>query len=142
MPDNNLNSMLEIARQTMQNSYSPYSHYSVGACIITENELIFSGTNVENASYGLSVCAETAAISAMVSAGYNKIKDIVITGQLNHHDVNLCAPCGACRQRIMEFSSPTTRIHLADSTGIRKTFTVAELLPESFGPKHLNTINT
>lgn len=142
MPENSLNRMLEIARQTMQNSYSPYSHYSVGACIKTENDHMFSATNVENASYGLSVCAETAAISAMVSAGQNKIKDIVITGQLNNQDVSLCAPCGACRQRIVEFSTPATQIHLADSTGIRKTFTVAELLPEAFGPEHLNTLGS
>lgn len=137
MSENNLNSMLEIARQTMQNSYSPYSRYNVGACIKTEDDHIFSGTNVENASYGLSVCAETAAISAMVSSGHLKIKDIVITSQHNDHAVSLCVPCGACRQRIVEFSLPTTRVHLADSEGIQKTFTVAELLPEAFGPEHL-----
>ncbi len=137
MPDNNLNSMLKIARETMQNSYSPYSRYRVGACIETENGQIFSGTNVENASYGLSVCAETAAISAMISAGDKRIKNIIITSQHHDHDVSLCVPCGACRQRIVEFSTPTTRIHLADETGVQKTFTVAELLPEAFSPEHL-----
>lgn len=137
MPNNNLNSMLEIAQQTMQNSYSPYSRYKVGACIKTEDGTIFSGTNVENASYGLSVCAETAAISTMLSAGHKKIKDIVIIGKHHDHDVNLCVPCGACRQRIAEFSSPTTQIHLADEKGIQKTFTISELLPEAFGPEHL-----
>ena len=129
--------MLEIARAVMKNSYSPYSHYRVGACIRTEDNQLFSGTNVENASYGLCVCAETAAIAAMISAGHHKIQELVVLSQHQEHPTALCAPCGACRQRIAEFSSPTTRIHLADSSGIQKTFTTAELLPEAFGPQHL-----
>ena len=134
---NMLQNMLEIAKKAMKHSYSPYSHYCVGACISTEDGQLFSGTNVENASYGLCVCAETAAIAAMISAGHHKIHELVVISHHQEHPTALCAPCGACRQRIAEFSSPTTRIHLADTSGIQKTFTTAELLPEAFGPQHL-----
>ncbi len=137
MQDNNLKNMFDMAREVMKNSYSPYSRYRVGACLKTENNLLFSGTNVENASYGLSVCAETAAIAAMVSNGHSKIQEIVVTSHHHDHETTLCVPCGACRQRIAEFSSPSTRVHLADAFGIQKTFTVSELLPEAFGPQHL-----
>jgi cytidine deaminase len=137
MADNTLNSMLEMAKETMEHSYSPYSRYRVGACIRTENDRFFSATNVENASYGLCVCAETAAIAAMISAGEHKIQDIVITSKHQDHPVALCAPCGACRQRLYEFASSATRVHLADNTGIKKTYTISELIPEAFGPNHL-----
>jgi cytidine deaminase len=137
MQDNSLNSMLEIVQQVVKNSYSPYSKYCVGACIKTEDGHLFSAANVENAAYPLCICAETAAITAMVSAGYCKIKEMVITGYHQEHPTDLCAPCGACRQRILEFASPATRIHLADASGIKKTFTITELLPEAFGPQNL-----
>lgn len=137
MQDNNLKSMLEVAQNVMKHSYSPYSRYRVGACIKTEDGQFFSGTNVENASYGLCVCAETAAITAMISTGHHKIQELVVISHHQEHLSALCAPCGACRQRIFEFSTPTTRIHLADTSGIQKTFTINELLPEAFGPQHL-----
>lgn len=141
--------MLEMAKQAMERAYCPYSGYSVGACVRCEEDISFSGTNVENASYGLTSCAEGSAIAAMVQAGYRKIQDIVIIGRqmdeetsektkkTRKHKDTLCTPCGACRQRIYEFSTKSTLIHLADETGIKKTLTIARLLPHAFGPKHI-----
>lgn len=133
MQEKSLNMMLETAKKTMQHSYSLYSQYKVGACLKSEGEQLFSGTNVENASSPLGLCAEASAIAAMISAGAREIQEIVIIGS----GKDLCTPCGACRQRIYEFSSSKTLIHLADDTGIQKTLTIADLLPYAFGPKHL-----
>lgn len=134
-----LNNMLETAKTIMNHSYSPYSHYRVGACLKSEGEYLFAGTNLENAAYNLGLCAEAAAIAAMIAAGCREIKEIIIIGEgdkKQHSD--LCTPCGACRQRIYEFSTPETLVHLANTSGIQKTLTITELLPHAFGPKHLN----
>lgn len=128
--------MLEHAKQAMQSAYAPYSRYPVGACIRTEHDHLFSGTNVENVSYSLSLCAETAAIAAMVTAGYRKIYELVVIGP----PPELCTPCGACRQRLNEFSPEGTLIHLCDLSGVQKTLQLSELLPYAFGPKHLCNI--
>lgn len=133
MPTTSLNTMLETAKKVMQHSYSPYSQYRVGACLKCEDDQLFSGTNVENAAYGLAICGEASAISAMASAGYRKIQEIVIIGS----GAELCTPCGACRQRINEFASPDTLVHLANADGIQKTLKVSELLPYAFGPDYL-----
>ena len=133
MPSQSLNLLLDTARKVIQHSYSPYSKYQVGACIQSENEQLFSGTNVENASSPLGVCAEASAISAMVSSGAKKIQEMLIIGS----GKDLCTPCGACRQRIYEFSTSKTLIHLADANGIQKTLSINDLLPYAFGPEHL-----
>lgn len=126
--------MLNSAKNAMQYSYSPYSHYKVGACIKSEDGSLFSGTNIENSSYSLTLCGESSAISAMISAGQKKILDIIVIGS----GKDLCTPCGACRQRIYEFSTPDTLVHLATTDGIQKTLKITELLPHAFGPEHLD----
>ena len=115
------------------NAYAPYSRFKVGAAVRTPGGAVFSGGNVENAAYPEGVCAETSAISAMALAGERRIVEICVVGDGDA----LCTPCGGCRQRIREFADARTTIHVAGPDGVRKTFTLADLLPESFGPGHL-----
>jgi len=106
----------------------------VGAAVRTPSGQVFVGCNVENAAYPQGSCAETGAISAMLAGGENRIAEIVVIGD----GEELCTPCGGCRQRIREFASPDTSIHIAGKEGIRRSFTLDELLPFSFGPENLN----
>ena len=117
----------------MSHAYAPYSSFYVGAAIRDENGQIHSGANVENAAYPQGACAEVGAISAMIMAGGGKIDAIAVAGK---GDV-LCTPCGGCRQRIREFAEAATPIIIADETGERARFTLAEILPHSFGPDNL-----
>ncbi|NMM43271.1 cytidine deaminase [Rhodospirillaceae bacterium KN72] len=118
-------------------AYAPYSKFTVGAAILDENGTIHTGVNVENAAYPVGSCAEAGAISAMVAAGGHRIKAIAVSGGNGTADEPLCTPCGGCRQRIREFAEPATPIHICGPNGLRKTFTLGELLPESFGPENL-----
>ena len=113
-----------------KNAHAPYSGFAVGAALRTFSGAIYSGANVENVAYPNGTCAETAAIAAMVTAGERGIAEILIIGAGD----TLAMPCGACRQRIREFASEGTQIHIADLSGVRKTFTLGELLPEAFSP--------
>lgn len=129
-----LKEMIEKARQAMQNAYNPYSKYYVGACLCSEDDQLFAGCNVENASYSLTLCAEATAIGALVTAGKKHIKEIVIIGS----GMALCTPCGACRQRFAELAlAPDIPIHLCDMEKVRKTIPLDQLLPFAFNPKHL-----
>ena len=126
--------MITKAREAMQNAYNPYSKYYVGACLRSEDDELFAGCNVENVSYGLTICAESAALVALITAGRRKIKEMVVMGSGN----TLCTPCGACRQRLAEFAiSPEMPVHLCDQEQVHKTVTIQELLPYSFNVKHL-----
>ncbi len=123
--------MIKEANRALQYSYAPYSNYAVAACVCSEDERLFTGVNVENSSYGLTICAETSAICQMISAGLRTIKSIVLMAG----DNMLCVPCGACRQRISEFSTATTRIHLCDKKHVLETISISELLPMAFAFK-------
>ena len=125
--------LVAAAITAMSHAYAPYSTFCVGAAIRDENGQIHSGANVENAAYPQGACAEVGAISAMIMAGGRKIDTIAVAG---NGDI-LCTPCGGCRQRIREFAEASTPIVIADTTGERKRFTLAELLPHSFGPDNL-----
>ena len=122
--------LLRLAREATRHSYAPYSKFYVGAVVVASNgekEKIFTGVNVENASYGLTVCAERVAIFKAVSEGYTKVKEVYIVAvDGNGNIVEKVAPCGACRQVIYEFSDDAV-IHTPTST-----FTIEELLPEGF----------
>lgn len=124
--------MLKKAREVMDHAYSPYSKYKVSACVEAEDGSLHVGCNVENASYGITVCAETAALCNMISAGKKKIKSMVVMGSSGE----LCTPCGRCRQFIREFAASDALIHLSDKSKICKTTNIEELLPDSFGPQH------
>jgi cytidine deaminase len=125
--------LFAVAKVAQANAYAPYSRFRVGAALRSASGAVFSGCNVENAAYPQGACAETGAISAMALAGDRRIAEILVISD----GEALCTPCGGCRQRIREFAGPTTLIHIAGPEGVRRTFTLAELLPESFGPDHL-----
>jgi cytidine deaminase len=128
-----LAALFAAARVAQANAYAPYSRFKVGAALTTPGGAVFSGGYVENAAYPEGVCAETSAISAMAQAGERRIVEICVVGDGDA----LCTPCGGCRQRIREFADARTIIHVAGPEGVRKTFKLADLLPESFGPGHL-----
>ena len=125
--------MFEAAKKARENAHVPYSKFKVGAAILTKDNHIIVGCNVENAAYPQSQCAEATAIGNLVSQGYSTIKEILVIGS----GTLLCSPCGACRQRIREFSSLKTPIHMCNIKGHIKTSTLEELLPDSFGPENL-----
>ena len=121
--------LLAAARRAMHHAYAPYSEFQVGAAILLENGQVFSGCNVENASYGLTVCAERNAIFTAVGASRGKVR-VRAVAVVNSKNVP-CSPCGACRQVIQEFSTPKTTV-LYEWKGVIKELTMAELLPDSF----------
>ena len=128
-----LTEMHTLAMNALKLSYSPYSTFKVGVCLESASSQLFSGCNIENASYSLTLCAESAAIAAMVNAGEQTIQRLVIVSS----GVDFCAPCGACRQRLLEFSAPVMDIYLYNQAGELRTHTLDELLPHSFGKKDL-----
>ena len=125
--------LFELAKDAMNKAYVPYSKFPVGAAILTAGGKIYSGCNVENAAYPEGTCAEAGAISSMVLGGDTQIKDIFVIGK----GEELVTPCGGCRQKIREFSSVDTMIHICGAERVRKSLTMNELLPFSFGPENL-----
>ena len=123
--------LLDAARVAREKAYCPYSNFHVGAAILDENGDVHIGCNVENAAYPLGNCAEASAIAAMILAGGKRIVTIAVAGGGDNH-TRACTPCGGCRQRINEFSDAETRIIIKDDSNEWHTYTVAELLPESF----------
>ena len=118
------------AARAAKAAYCPYSKFQVGAAVMSEDGRIFTGCNVENASYGLTVCAERNAVFTAVAAGARKIKALALAaGKPNE----VVTPCGACRQVLSEFCAPETPVYCADSEGkITLETTVGELLPGAF----------
>src|SRR3954454_20299086 len=125
--------LLSAARAAQVNAHAPYSHFPVGAALRTPSGRIFVGCNVENASYPLGTCAEAGAIAAMAAAGERAI-EVILT--IADGDM-LATPCGGCRQKIREFATPSTVIHVAGPEGVRTTYTLDELLSDSSGPENL-----
>lgn len=126
--------LFEAARQVQERAYVPYSRFRVGAAVRSASGHVYAGCNVENAAYPQGWCAEASALAAMVSAGEREI-DVILTicdGDL------LGTPCGGCRQKIREFAIPGTRIHVCGPEGVRASYSMDELLPDSFGPEHLD----
>lgn len=125
--------MLNLARAAMQKAHAPYSGFRVGAVVKGANGKLYAGCNVENAAYPEGWCAETTAIAAMVMDGESKIAEIAVMGGGDA----LVTPCGGCRQRIREFAAGDTPIHICSPGEVRKTVTLGDLLPLSFGPENL-----
>ena len=121
------------AKQARQKAHAPYSHYRVGAALITNKKQIFTGCNVENASYGATICAERVAILKAVSSGNKNFSDLVVLTQAREP----VSPCALCLQIMAEFCGPNTQIWVANPTGIKHVFNFSELLKEPFGPKQL-----
>lgn len=125
--------LFRAASAAREKAYAPYSHFSVGAAVATPDGRIFAGCNVENASYPVGSCAEAGAIAAMVAAGGRRIAAALVVGE----GAALVTPCGACRQRLREFARGDTPVHVCGPEGLRRSFTLGELLPVSFGPDNL-----
>ena len=119
--------LVEAAKAARLNAYAPYSGYRVGAALLTAAGEIYTGTNVENASYGLTICAERVAIGSAIAEGE---RDFVAIAVVTESDPP-ATPCGACRQVLAEFG-PTLDVVCASTHGTRATHTIASLLPESF----------
>jgi len=122
--------LIQAACDVREHAYAPYSNYKVGAAILAGDGRIFTGVNVENASYGLSICAERSAISKAISEGIRKILAVAIC------TVNVGSPCGACRQVMVEFAGDMP-VWLTDTQGNMHETTLHTLIPEYFGPGHL-----
>ena len=125
--------LVAAAVAVARNAYAPYSGFHVGAAILDGEGCVHAGANVENAAYPEGVCAEAAAIAAMVAAGGRRIEAIAVAGP----GPGLCTPCGGCRQKIREFAAPETPVLVCGPDGVARRFTLGELLPASFGPEHL-----
>lgn len=126
--------MLALARAARAMAHAPYSQYRVGAALLADDGRVFAGCNVENAAYPEGVCAEAGAISAMVLAGQRKARAVLVVGAGSR----LVTPCGGCRQKLREFCDPSSFEVLAiNEDGQQQQWTLAQLLPASFGPDHL-----
>lgn len=137
----NVKQMIELATEQLKYSYAPYSHFKVGAALLTDNEKIYTGCNIENAAYTPSNCAERTAFFKAVSEGEREFKAICIVGGKDGVLTEYTAPCGVCRQVMMEFCDPDTfQIILATSKEQYDIFTLKELLPRGFGPGNLSEV--
>lgn len=123
--------LIQAALEAKKNSYSPYSGYSVGAAILTEDGRIFTGCNIENASYGATNCAERTALFSAVAAGCRKFTAIAIVGGKGEQ-ADMPYPCGICRQMLSEFCDRDFKIIVAKNTDDFEEHTLGELLPYSF----------
>ncbi len=129
----NLSELRAAARAIRSAAYAPYSHFTVGAAVETADGRRFTGANVENASYGLTVCAERNAVFAAVLAGSTTITAVAVTGP----DGVTTPPCGACRQVLAEFGAPDVPLTYARADGGWNDTTLGELLPTAFEPASL-----
>jgi cytidine deaminase len=121
-------SLVDAARAVQQHAYAPYAHFRVGAAIEADDGGVFVGCNVENASYGLTVCAERNAVAAAIAAGAKKIRAVAVVTASRP----AASPCGACRQVLRERGSDDTLILLASPSGPPTERRLGDLLPESF----------
>ena len=131
MTELEIQKLMDCAIKARENAYSPYSHFAVGAALLCEDGTLYEGCNIENASYGLTNCAERTAIFKAVSEGHIKFKALAVVADTE----GPCAPCGACRQVISEFEIP--RIILANLKGNYRVLDLDELLPFRFGADSL-----
>lgn len=120
--------LFAAARAAMAHAYAPYSKFPVGAALLTTDGRVFTGANIEVASYPEGWCAETTALGHYVMAGGGKLAEIAVVAE----KMDRITPCGGCRQRLAEFADPQTKLHLCDQNGIVETVTMAEILPFGF----------
>ncbi len=131
--------LVAVAIASRERAYVPYSHFAVGAALLCADGTVYGGCNIENAAYSPGNCAERTAFFRAVFDGHRDFEAIAIVGGPEGKPVeNLCAPCGMCRQVMMEFCRPQSfRIILADAPDHPQSFTLEELLPLGFGPSDL-----
>ena len=125
--------LIEMAREARERAYTPYSHFPVGAALLGRSGRVYTGCNVENASYPLTICAEQTAITKAVSEGEREFEALAVITATG------ATPCGACRQILREFGGPdgSLRVIVADTDGHARAFTIADLLPAGFTPDQL-----
>lgn len=130
--------MIDLAIEQLQYSYTPYSHFKVGAALLTKDGKLYTGCNIENAAYTPTNCAERTAFFKAVSEGEREFRAICIVGGKDGVLTEYAAPCGVCRQVMMEFCNPET-FHIILATGKEQyeIFMLKELLPLGFGPANL-----
>ena len=130
--------LIDTAIGQMSMAYTPYSHFDVGAALLTKDRQIYTGCNIENAGYTPSNCAERTAFFKAVSEGVREFEAICVAGGMNGEPAEYTAPCGVCRQVMMEFCDPKTfQIILVKNREEYKIMTLEELLPMGFGPGSL-----
>lgn len=131
--------LIETAMQQLQFSYAPYSNFKVGAALLAQNGVVYTGCNIENAAYTPTNCAERTAFFKAVSEGVHEFQAICIVGGKDGLPTEYAAPCGVCRQVMMEFCNPDTfQIILAVNKEKYDVYTLRELLPQGFGPENLH----
>lgn len=124
--------LMDTAIEASVHAYTPYSHFKVGAALLTADGKIYTGCNIENASYSATNCAERTAIFKAVSEGCTDFKAIAIIGHKENEPLQFCPPCGTCRQVLAEFCEPDFEVVLMNDAREIKVYTLAELLPEHF----------
>jgi cytidine deaminase len=129
-PQDGFIELLQAAQQAQKMAYAPYSRFAVGAALLATDGTIYTGCNVENASYGLGICAERNAIARAVACGARRFTAVAVVTD------NGVTPCGACRQVLAEFA-PQMTVIVADTRGNQRIYSLAELLPDAFGPEQL-----
>lgn len=129
----NKENLVSKAIEAKSLAYAPYSNFHVGAALLTENDKLYLGANIENASYGLTVCAERTAAFKAILEGERKFKAIAIAGDSEDY----LPPCGACRQVLLELCGKNIDVHLVNNKNEIKSFKLNELIPFSFGDEHL-----
>ena len=138
MNDEMIKTLIRAAMDGIGRSYAPYSRFQVSAALLCRDGSIYTGNNIENASYPATVCAERTAFFEAVKAGKRDFEAIAVCGGKQGVVTDYCAPCGVCRQVMREFCRPEEfLILLPKGPDDYKTYTLAQLLPESFGPEHL-----
>jgi homotetrameric cytidine deaminase len=125
--------LVAAAREAMARAYAPYSRFKVGAAVRADDGSLHAAANVENSAYPQGQCAEASAIGVLVAAGRSRVLEAAVIAE----SPDICVPCGGCRQRLREFMPLDGLVHLCSGTGERRTTTLAELLPMSFGPEFL-----
>lgn len=130
----NRDELIKFALDAKEKSYSPYSKFRVGAALLTKDGTIFQGTNIENAAYGVTMCAERTAVFSAKIAGAKDFSAIAITSDSKDY----IPPCGSCRQVLLELCGEDLEVLITNGIGDVKSFLLKELLPFSFGDKNLN----
>ncbi len=128
--------LMRLAEDARAYAYTPYSHFAVGAALLTKDGKVYTGCNVENASYTPTVCAERTAVFKAVSEGEREFAAIAVIGGPAGERGKFCAPCGVCRQVLREFCALDFRILLGTTEEVQ-AYTLNDLLPASFGPSDL-----
>lgn len=130
--------LIQTAIDTLPGSYVPYSHFHVAAALLCKDGTVYTGFNIENASYSPTICAERSAFVRAVNDGKREFEAIAICGGKDGVPTDYCSPCGVCRQVMREFCNPESfRVILAKSAEEYKEFTLEQLLPMGFGPENL-----